>query len=98
MIRLTERMLKAIIVLREAPAFGVFCSELEAMSEEMVMGFMSSVPEMSDVNAQKREDITRGISMTLYTLSKCFKNPEEALEHIRIIDKEVSDVAGLSSV
>ena len=98
MIKLSERMLKAIIAMREAPAFLVFCSELETLSDEMVMDFMSSVPDVNDVNAQKREDITRGISMTLYTLSKCFKSPEEALEHIRIIEKEVSSVAGLSAV
>lgn len=98
MITLNERMLKSIIAMREAPAFGVFCSELEKLSDEMIMEFMAGIPGSDDVNAQKREDITRGVAMTLYTLSKCLKNPEEALEHIRIIEQEVKSSAGLSAV
>lgn len=99
MIKLTERMLQAIIAMRnEAPIFSVFCSELAKMSEEMTAEYLAGIPGVDDVNAQKREDITRGIVMTLYTLNQCFKNPEEALEHIRIIEEEVKSRPELSSV
>ena len=99
MIKLTERMLHAIIAMRnETTAFAVFCSELAVMSDEMTAEYLAGIPGTDDVNAQKREDITRGIVMTLYTLSKCFKEPEEALEHIRIIAQEVASLPELSSV
>jgi len=98
MIKLEARMIQAIIALREAPAFPVFCDELKKMSEEMVYGLMSDIPDANDVNAQKREDVTRGVAMTLYTLSNCFSDPEEALEHIRMIEKEVASLPKDSSI
>lgn len=98
MIKLTEKMLYAIIKMRTESGFEVFCSELEKMSEEMTSEFMAGIPGIDDVNAQKREDITRGVVMTLYTLNQCMKNPEEALEHIRIINEEYVTRPTVSSV
>lgn len=98
MIKLGSRMIQSIVALREAPAFPVFCDELKKMSEEMVSDFMSDIPDANDVNAQKREDVMRGVAMTLYTLSNCFSNPEEALEHIRMIEKEIASLPNDSSI
>ena len=98
MIKLTEPLLHAIISLRNDPAFKVLCRELGTISEEMTAEFMAGIPDPSDVNAQKREDVTRGVVMTLYTLNKCFENPEEALETIRIINLEAKTRPTGSSV
>lgn len=87
MFHLTQEMLKILMVLTKDPAWAVFIREFKKIRDENVEGALHFFPDPSDMNAQERQTLLRGVAVCLDVLCNAFSDPVSLLEEIVIIEK-----------
>ena len=92
MFNVTSEMLRTLWALQRHEQVGslwlTFIKEFEKLRDQHRDEAIHFIPSTDDVNSREREDILRGIAITLDVLCHAFEDPMKLLEEIRIIGEE----------
>jgi len=93
MFTITESAIRDIVALNHGESRVAWLSLITWMRDvydEQVAEFIHHVPPKGDLNYRYRTEVNRGILICLDVLSGIFRNPEDALETVKIIEESIN--------